>query len=108
MRRAPAAGKKCPHAPVSTVFRKSVSKKPRMRRLFVAERQQAPGYCANSGILGGFSFAIGTLRGQDYPHAPSPRAKLQATRGQGPTHDGRSAPQGSAGSMGLIGGGDGG
>src|SRR5215471_3632856 len=104
MRRAPAAGKKCAH-PAGQ--HKSVSKKPRMRSIFVAEWQQTLRYCANSGVCGAFSFAIGTLRGQDYPHAPSPRAKLQATWVRGPTDDGRSSPQGSAGSIGLIGGCDG-
>src|SRR5262249_6141361 len=38
------------------------------------------------------------------PHGPSPRAKLQATRVRGPTHNGKSPPQGCAGSFGLIGG----
>src|SRR5262249_34040679 len=93
--------------PVSTVFRKSVSKKPRMCRLFVAEWQQTLRYCANSRVLGGFSFAIGTLRGQDYPHAPSPRAKLQATRVRGPTDDGTCSPQGSVGLNGFNWGCDG-
>src|SRR6516165_11860546 len=104
MRRAPAAGKKCAHAPVSTVFRKSVSKKPRMHRIFVAEWQQTLRYYANSGVCAAFSFAIGAFRGQDYPHAPGPRAKLQATRVRGPTNNGKSAPQGFAGLFGLIGG----
>src|SRR6516162_2096848 len=76
-------------------------------RIFVAEEQQTLRYCANPGVCAAFSFAIGTLRGQDDPHAPSPRAKLQATRVRGPTDDGRSSPQGSAGSIGLIGGCDG-
>src|SRR5262249_41899812 len=38
------------------------------------------------------------------PHGPSPRAKLQVTRVRGPTHNGKSPPQGCAGSFGLIGG----
>src|SRR6266852_8747374 len=107
MRRAPAAGKKCAHA----AGQHSLPQK------CVKEATNAPPICCRTATnaeilrklarLGGFSFAIGTLRGQDYPHAPSPRAKLQATRGQGPTHDGRSAPQDTAGSMGLIGGCDG-
>src|SRR5258708_13230729 len=107
MGRAPAAGKKCPHA----------AGEHGVREKGVKEATNAPPICCRTATnaeilrklarLGGFSFAIGTLRGQDYPHAPSPRAKLQATRGQGPTHDGRSAPQDTAGSMGLIGGCDG-
>src|SRR5215471_8124848 len=101
MRRALAAGKKCAHA---AARHKSVSKKPRMRSIFVAEWQQTLRYYANSGVCAAFSFAIGAFRGQDYPHAPGPRAKLQATRVRGPTNNGKSAPQGFAGLFGLIGG----
>src|SRR5215471_19183730 len=94
MRRALAAGKKCAHA---AARHKSVSKKPRMRSIFVAEWQQTLRYYANSGVCAAFSFAIGAFRGQDYPHAPGLRAKLQATRVRGPTNNGKSAPQGFAG-----------
>src|SRR5262249_44930641 len=107
MRRAPAAGKKCAQA----AGQHSLPQK------CVQEATHAPHICCriatNAEILrkrgGLWSIFVcnRNLARTGLPHAPSPRAKLQATWVRGPTDDCRSSPQGSAGSRGLIGGCDG-
>src|SRR5262249_46740654 len=54
-------------------------------------------------VCAAFSFAIGTFRGQDY-RMDLVRAPSCKRRGFGGRHNGKSPPQGCAGSFGLIGG----